>query len=176
MTTFTGRYLQEPADLQVCVESDLIAVGAKAADVDPGQAETFAELQAASAGNYAKVVEKINGDITAVESEIESYARRRGYAIPLAPVDGMVRKLAGRMLWVDLRQQGKALTASAAEQDRQTLRRELENIANGTLLLSAAKSTDKPAQSSHVYRINDAASRDTTGTVQRMSRKSMGGW
>jgi hypothetical protein len=27
-----------------------------------------------------------------------------------------------------------------------------------------------------VYRINDAASRDTTGTVPRMSRKSMGGW
>jgi hypothetical protein len=176
VTTFNGRYLKEPADIQVCAESDLITVGAKIADVDPGTALTFAELFAASAPNHAAVVAAINGKIPAVENEIESYATRRGYAIPLSPVDAVAKKLAARMLWIDLRQLGKSLTSTAAEEERDKIRRgDLESVANGKLPLTAAM-TATAAPSSHVYRFTDAATRDTDGGVPRLSRKSMGGW
>ncbi len=178
MTTFAGSYIQEPANLQVvCTEADIIAV----CD-DPGKQNLrdyvdFATLLSGNPTGHAEVVAVMNSLITPVEDTINSYARRRGYAIPLAPVDPVVKDLAARLLWVDMRQRAKGLTADAAEQQRKDLRNgPLSDISTGRLLLTAALSTSTPAPQALVYNISDAASRDTDATTPRLSRKSMEGW
>jgi hypothetical protein len=174
MTTFNGSYVTEPVDLQaVCTEADIIACCDDPGGTDMRDVNTFAGL---SAPQKAEVVAIMNTLIADVESTVNSYARRQGYAIPLSPVDALVRDVASRLLWIDLRQRAKGLTADAAEQLRDGFRRgTLADIAKGTLLRTATRAT-APAPSSHVYKISDAATRDVEGVTPRMSRKTLEGW
>jgi Protein of unknown function (DUF1320) len=179
MTTFAGRYIKEPSDLQtVCTEADIIAV----CDDKAGARDilTFADLDSDVEADIALVM---NSLIEPEEALVEGYARRRGYAVPLSPIDAEVKSIVARLVWISMRQRSHALTSSAAEADRKTIRDgSLNDIATGKLVLTALMDTiDTPADSV-VYRISDGHSRDTGGavmgssTITRNSRKSLEGW
>lgn len=162
MPTFAGSYIKEPQDVRVaaCTEADLIiAYGEGVVDVRSGAAKTFDAL---TNDQKTVIVGRINEVIATVEDELNSYARKRGYATPLSPVDAQIVKLAARMFWVDVQQGAKKINADAAETQRRHFRDgQLRDIASGTLLLTAAKnaSASVPPPSSHVYSITDATSR-----------------
>ncbi len=172
MSTFAGSYIQEPADLQsVCTEADIIAC----CD-DTGAARdytTFATLPTAPTNVRALIVGVANALIEPVESLIESYARRRGYALPLAPLDADVKDIAARLMWISLRQRGKSLTSVAAEQERKLIRdNQLTDIASGKLILTAALSAaTTPPPASYVDTVSSGNER--SDGVVRASRASM---
>jgi len=172
MTTLAGNYIQEPSDLQsVCTEADIIAC----CD-DTGVARdyrTFAELPTNPTDIKALIVGVANSLIVPVESLIDGYARRRKYATPLNPLDADVKDIAARLMWISLRQRGKSLTSIAAEQERKAIRdAQLSDIANGTILLTAAlQATSTPAPSSFVDTVSSGNER--ADGVVRSSRESM---
>lgn len=174
-TTFNGSYIQEPADLQVvCTEADIISVCDDPGGEDMRNILTFAGL---NAQQKPEVVAVMNSMIGPVESLINSYARKQGYAIPLAPIDALIKDLAARLLWIDMRQHAKSLTADAAEKQRADFRTgTLKDLGEGRLRLTAARDTSKPPQSATVYSLTDAASRDVERLVPRMSRKALEGF
>lgn len=172
MTTFAGSYIQEPADLQsVCTEADIIAC----CD-DTGVARdyrTFAELPTNPTNVLALIVGVVNSLIQPVESTIDSYARRRGYATPLAPLDADVKDIAARLMWISLRQRGKSLTSIAAEQERKVIRdNQLTDISAGRLLLTAALAASSVAAPASYIDTVSSGNERSDGVV-RASRSSM---
>lgn len=178
MTTFAGAYIQEPSDLQVvCTEADMISVCDDPGKQDARDYLDFASLTIGNPTAKAEIVAVMNSLIVPVEDTINSYARRQGYAIPLSPVDPLVKDLAARLLWIDARQRAKGLTSMAAEAERSGfIKGTLNDLATGKLKLTAARNASAPAPASNVYKISTAASRDTDGSVVRISRKRLEGF
>jgi hypothetical protein len=173
-STFAGQYIKEPSDLRVvCTEADIIAVCDDPGGEDARDILIFSGL---SENQKAAIVAVMNSLIPAVEREIDGYAMKAGYAVPLSPLDADVTKIAARMLWIDMRQTNGRIDADTADKQRNAIRDgELTDISKGRLILTAAKNTSAPAPASHVYDFASAHQRDTDGTVPRMSRKTLGG-
>ena len=174
MSTFTGNYIKEPSDLRVvCNEADIIAVADDPGGEDARDVVRFADL---SANQLAAVVGVMNELIAPIEDEIDAYARDKGYLTPLSPVDPMVVSIAARLVWISMRQRGKALTADAAEDQRRKIRDgQLTDISTGRLILTAAKAGTR-APTALIYAHSTAATRDTTGSTPRLSRKTLEGF
>lgn len=169
--TFAGSYIQEPSDLRVvCDEATIIAVCDDAGGAEASGAQTFADL---TAPQLAAVVSVMNSLIPAAEQLLNSYARRRGYLIPLNPVDATVKDACAQLVWISMRKRAGRIGSEAAKnQQRKIENTTLEDIADGRLLLTAAKAAG-PAPGAHIYHMSGAASRDQDGRVPRLSRKSL---
>lgn len=172
MSTFAGSYIKEPGDLLVVATEDQIILAL--CDGQQVTAKTFAEL---TVDELAIVVNVANALIAPAEATIDSYAKKRGYATPLYPVDSDVRELAAQLVWISALQRGGTLSIVDANKLRNDLRDgALSDIADGKLVLTAAMNTANAAPGSHIHSITDAASRDTTGRVERTSRAQWARW
>lgn len=171
MTTFAGRYIREPGDLStVASEAKIIKAFCDGRQVT---ALKFADL---SVEDRAIVVGVANPLIADGERVLESYAGRRGYGIPLSPVDDDVIALIAQWVWIGAMQRGGSLTIVDANKERQAMRDgALSDIADGKLILTADVPGATTAPDANVYRITDAARR-SGGTVERTSRHSLRGW
>lgn len=172
MPTFAGDYIQEPSDLQVvCNEATIIA----SCD-DPGgeaarEIERFDDL---SVDQKTQIVAVVDSLILPAEAIVNSYARPRGYAIPLSPVDPMITDITARLVWISMRQRAGRLTGEQAEAERKAIREgQLRDIATGKCLLTADLVTGA-APAANVYSASSANQRDTTGVTERLTRASLG--
>lgn len=171
MSTFAGRYIKEPSDLStVASESKQIKAFCDGQQVS---ALAFAGL---TGPQLAIAMAVANPLIAAAESEIESYAAKRGYGIPLSPVDASVIDLIAQWVWIGALQRGGTLTIVDAQKQRDAMRAgSLADIADGKLILTAIVPSNAPAPDANVYRISDAPSR-SQGTVERTSRTTLRGF
>jgi hypothetical protein len=172
--TFSGSYVQEPSDLRVvCSESTIIAICDDAGSTEAAGKQLFAQL---TADEKAVIVGVMNDLIRPAEELLESYARSRGYAIPLHPVDGTVKEIVAQLVWIAMRQRGGRLSGEQANKEREEIRGgQLSDIAKGRLILTATKDSAAPAPSSCFYAHSTAATRDKSGSVVRLSREKMRG-
>jgi hypothetical protein len=170
--TFAGQYLQEPSDLSVvCTEAAIIAICDDAGGTEATGAQTFADL---TVDQEAAIVAVMNSMLLPQEELLESYARRRGYAIPLNPVDATAKNVVVELVWIPMRVRAGRITAEQATAEKQKIENTtLEDIAKGRILLTAAMGPG-PAPGAHIYRLSSAHQRDPDGRVFRLSRKSMG--
>jgi len=167
MSTFAGSYIKEPGDLLVVATEDQIILA-----LCDGQQVTAKKFDDLSPQELAIIVRVANELIPAAESTINSAARKRGYAIPLGPVvDADIIEIAAQLVWISALQRGGTLSIVDANKLRNDLRDGvLKDIADGDLVLTAIFDTATEAPGSLVHSITDAASRDTTGSVERVSR------
>lgn len=167
MQTFAGSYVQEPGDLLVvATEAQLILALCDGLQVT---AQTFDEL---SEDELAVIQRVGNSLIGPAEKTLESYAKRRGYAIPLSPVDADVMEIIANWFWIGALQRGGTLSSTDANKQREDIRDGvMTDIATGKLTLTAAMNTVAVAPESNVYSVTDAATRSTGPVkVERMSR------
>lgn len=173
MPTFAGSYIKEPSDLQVvCNEATIIG----SCDDPGGEAardiERFADLSVAQKAQIVGVVDSL---IRPAEAIVNSYARGRGYAIPLSPVDLLITDITARLVWISMRQRAGRLTGEQAEAERKAIREgQLRDIATGKAVLTAAVGTGAAAPSANVYAASSANQRDTTLVTERLTRASLG--
>ena len=172
MSTFSGRYIKEPSDLLVvATEAQIILALCDGRQV---RAQTFADL---SDEELSVIVAVANKLIEGAEATLESYAQRRGYALPLLPVNSDVMEVLAQWVWIGALQRGGTLSVVDANKQRQELRDgPLEDIATGNLILTAGMNTTADPPSSNVHSISDSVSRATDGSVERVSRQSLAVW
>jgi hypothetical protein len=172
--TFSGSYVQEPSDLRVvCSESTIIAICDDAGGTEAAGKQLFSEL---TADERAAIVGVMNDLIAPAEELLESYARSRGYTIPLYPVDWTVKDIVVRLVWIAMRQRAGRITGEQAQKERgDIIAGQLTDIARGRLILTAAKDSAGPAPASCIYKASTAATRDKSSAVVRLSREKMRG-
>lgn len=167
MSTFAGRYIKEPSDLLVVATETSQILGF--CDGEQVLAKTFAALTDDERAIIVAVAYEL---IKGAEDTLDSYANRRGYAIPLTAIDSSARDLLAQWIWIGVLQRGGTLSMADAEKQRQAMRDGvLEDIADGKLILTAAMNTATEAPGSHIRSISDATSRDKTGRGERTSRE-----
>lgn len=185
MTTFAGHYIQEPADVSSAgfTEEDIITVCDDSGGASAGAALTFADLGATVKG---EIVAVMNSIITPAESLIEGYARRRGYAIPLSPLDADVKEIAAQLVAISLALRGKRMSLSAANAERDKIRNGfLTDISSGKIELTAALADSSLETSTdNVHSFTSGADRapevelsnPEVASVPRASRYSLRNW
>lgn len=172
MSTFAGSYIKEPGDLLVVATEDQIILA-----LCDGQQVTAKTFDALTSDALEIIVRVANELIPAAESMVNAAARKRGYAIPLNPIDADVLQIAAQLVWISALQRGGTLSIVDAQKLRDDLREgSLKDIADGDLVLTAALETATEAPGSRIHSITDAATRDTTGRVERTSRAAWARW
>lgn len=144
-TTFAGSILQEPSDFAARFsERDLIAVGD---DPKSPSARDVSDWDDLTPDQLAEVVPTIDAVIASVESEIGLRAAAGGYAVPLNPVDPVIKTLAAHLAMIEFRRRRRL---TVPDDDARWAERQLADLAAGKMGLTAAK-TGTPAEGAAIF-------------------------